>query len=61
MQAVVVDEYGGAPMLAELPKPRSGPGQVLTKLLAAEMSPLDRKLVSGDRRSAGGVRDGARR
>jgi NADPH:quinone reductase-like Zn-dependent oxidoreductase len=48
-------------MLAELPKPRSGPGQVLTKLLAAEMSPLDRKLVSGDRRSAGGVRDGARR
>jgi NADPH:quinone reductase-like Zn-dependent oxidoreductase len=48
MHAVIVKEYGGTPEVAELPTPQPGPGQVLIKLRAAGMNPMDRTLASGD-------------
>src|SRR5580700_8826166 len=48
MRAVVVNEYGGTPALAEVPTPQPGAGQVLIKLRAAGMNPMDRTLASGD-------------
>ena len=48
MRAVVVNEYGGTPAVAEVPTPQPGPGQVLIKLRAAGMNPMDRSLASGD-------------
>src|SRR5580692_5022868 len=48
MRAVVVNEYGGTPVVAEVPTPQAGPGQVLIKLRAAGMNPMDRTLASGD-------------
>jgi len=35
-------------VVAEVPTPRRGPGQVLIKLTAAGMNPMDRTLASGD-------------
>ena len=32
MRAVVVNKYGKAPAVAEVPAPQPGPGQVLIKL-----------------------------
>src|SRR6201995_2506446 len=48
MRAVVVNEYGGPPGVAEVPRPQPGPGQVLIKLRAAGMNPMDSTLASGD-------------
>ncbi len=48
MRAVVVNEYGGTPAVAEVPTPQPGAGQVLIKLRAAGMNPMDRTLASGD-------------
>ena len=48
MRAVIVRDYGGAPVVAEVPTPRPGPGQVLIKIRAAAMNPGDRTLASGD-------------
>src|SRR5579862_9569080 len=48
MLAVTVTEYGGTPAVAEVPTPPPGPGQVLIKLRAAGMNPMDRTLASGD-------------
>ena len=48
MRAVVVNEYGGTPVVAEVPTPEPGPGQVLVKMRAAGMNPMDRTLASGD-------------
>jgi NADPH:quinone reductase-like Zn-dependent oxidoreductase len=48
MRAITVTEYGAAPAVAEMPTPGSGPGQVLIKLRAAGMNPMDRTLASGD-------------
>ena len=48
MRAVVVNEYGETPVVAEVPTPQPGPGQVLIKLRAAGMNPMDRTLASGD-------------
>jgi NADPH:quinone reductase len=47
MRAITVTEYGATPALAELPTPEPGPGQVLLKLRAAAMNPMDRTLASG--------------
>jgi NADPH2:quinone reductase len=47
VRAVIVNEYGGTPVVAELPTPQPGPRQVLIKLRAAGMNPMDRTLASG--------------
>lgn len=52
MRAVTVSDYGGAPLVTEMPTPDAGPGQVRIKLVAAGMNPLDSKLASGERRPA---------
>jgi len=48
MRAVIVNEYGSAPVVAEIPTPQPKAGQVLIRLSAAGMNPMDRSLASGD-------------
>jgi NADPH:quinone reductase-like Zn-dependent oxidoreductase len=47
MRAVVVMEYGGKAEIVELPKPEVGPGQILIKIAAAGMNPMDRTIAGG--------------
>ena len=47
MRAVAVTEYGAVPAVAEIPRPEPGPGQILIKLRAAGMNPMDGLLASG--------------
>jgi NADPH:quinone reductase len=48
LRAITVTEYGATPAIAELTTPEPGPGQVLLKMRAAGMNPMDRTLASGD-------------
>lgn len=48
MRAVTVSDYGASPVVTDLPTPTAGPGQVLIKLAAAGMNPMDAKLASGE-------------
>jgi NADPH:quinone reductase len=48
MRAVTVTEYGATPGVAEVPTPEPGQRQVLIRLRAAGMNPMDRTLASGD-------------
>src|SRR6201981_4078901 len=48
MRAITVTEFGAPPAMAEVPTREPGPGQVLLKLRAAGMNPMDRVLASGD-------------
>jgi NADPH:quinone reductase-like Zn-dependent oxidoreductase len=48
MRAVTVSEYGATPVVGEVPTPEAGAGQVLIRLRAAGMNPMDLKLASGD-------------
>ena len=47
MRAVAVSEYGGSPVVTELPKPKPGPGQLLIKVHAASVNPMDRNIADG--------------
>ena len=47
MRAITVTEYGATPALVEVPTPEPGGGQVLIKLRAAGMNPMDPVLASG--------------
>src|ERR1700748_815970 len=47
MRAVTVTEYGATPAITEIPTPEPGRGQVLIKLRAAGMNPMDGTLASG--------------
>src|SRR5882757_6595012 len=47
MRAVIVNEYGGAPVVAEIPTPQAGPSEVLIKLRAAGVNPMDAWYASG--------------
>jgi NADPH:quinone reductase len=47
MRAVTVSEYGATPAVGEMPQPKPGQGQVLVRLRAAGMNPMDRTLASG--------------
>jgi NADPH:quinone reductase len=48
LRAITVSEYGATPAIVEMPTPEPGHGQVLLKLRAAGMNPMDRTLASGD-------------
>jgi NADPH2:quinone reductase len=48
VRAVTVRDYGAAPVVMDLPTPAAGPGQVLIKLAAAGMNPMDAELASGE-------------
>jgi NADPH:quinone reductase len=48
MRAITVTEYGATPELMEIPTPEPGRGQILLKLRAAGMNPMDTVLASGD-------------
>lgn len=48
MRAVTVSDYGASPVVTDLPTPAAGPGQVLIKLVAAGMNPIDAELASGE-------------
>ena len=47
MRAVTINEYGAAPEVAELPDPEAGPGQLLIKIRAAGVNPMDRAIAAG--------------
>src|SRR3954447_15701179 len=47
MRAITVSEYGGSPVVTELPKPNPGPGQLLIKVRAASVNPMDRNIAGG--------------
>jgi NADPH:quinone reductase len=51
MRAVIINEYGGTPVVAEIPTPQPGPSQVLIKVHASGINPIDRWVASGARRS----------
>jgi NADPH:quinone reductase len=48
VRAVTVSDYGASPVVMNLPTPAAGPGQVLIKLAAAGMNPMDAELASGE-------------
>jgi NADPH:quinone reductase len=48
VRAVTVSAYGASPVVMDLPTPAAGPGQVLIKLAAAGMNPMDVTLASGE-------------
>ncbi len=52
MRAVIVSEYGGTPVVGEIPTPEPAAGQVLLRMRAAGMNPMDATLASGAWRPA---------
>ena len=47
MRAITVSEYGAEAALTEVPDPQPGPGQVLIKVHAAGMNPMDWAIADG--------------
>ena len=47
MRAITVSEYGQDPVVTELPKPKAGPGQLLIRVHAASLNPMDRNIANG--------------
>src|ERR1700678_3444574 len=47
MRAISVSEYEGDARLGEHDKPTAGPGQILVKVQAAGMNPIDLAIASG--------------
>lgn len=52
MRAVTVNHFGECPQLREVTTPSAGPGQLLIRLAAAGVNPIDVKLASGEWRPA---------
>ena len=52
MRAVTVSQFRDSPAVREITTPSAGPGQILIRLLAAGVNPLDAKLASGEWRPA---------
>ncbi len=55
MRAVTVSRFGESPVVTEVTTPSAGPGQVLIRLYAAGVNPMDAKLASGEWRPAPAV------
>jgi NADPH:quinone reductase-like Zn-dependent oxidoreductase len=47
MRAVTVSEYGGIPVVGEIPTPEPGAGQVLLRMRAAGMNPAQAGRADG--------------
>ncbi|MFG2005629.1 NADP-dependent oxidoreductase [Spirillospora sp. NPDC048911] len=47
MRAIAVSEFGATPALMNLPVPEPGPGEVLVKMVAAGLNPVDWKISDG--------------
>ncbi|TDC71630.1 NADP-dependent oxidoreductase [Actinomadura sp. GC306] len=47
MQAIAVSEYGATPALMNLPRPEPGPGEILVRMIAAGLNPIDWKIADG--------------
>ncbi|MDP2310879.1 MAG: NAD(P)-dependent alcohol dehydrogenase [Pseudomonadota bacterium] len=47
MRAMVIKAYGGPMSLEERPRPTPGPEQVLVRVIAASVNPVDWKMASG--------------
>ena len=52
MRAVTVSEHGDTPVVGEIPAPEPGAGQVLLRMRAAGMNPMDDTLAAGAWRPA---------
>src|SRR3954462_11164055 len=52
MRAVVVDEFGAVPRVAELAQPHPGAGEVVVRMRAAALNPFDWKVIDGALRGA---------
>ncbi|MEU7181228.1 MULTISPECIES: NADP-dependent oxidoreductase [Streptomyces] len=48
MRAVAVSAFGEQPQLMDLPQPEPGPGEVLVRLSAAGVNPIDWKIADGN-------------
>lgn len=47
MRAIAVSEYGATPAPMNLPRPEPRPGEILVKMIAAGLNPLDWKVADG--------------
>lgn len=47
MQAAVLEQFGSPLVLSEIPTPVAGPGQVLVRVAASGVNPLDTKIRAG--------------
>ncbi|MEU8798017.1 NADP-dependent oxidoreductase [Spirillospora sp. NPDC048819] len=47
MRAIAVSEYGATPALMNLPRPEPGPGEILVKMIAAGLNPIDWRIADG--------------
>ncbi|WP_018653334.1 NADP-dependent oxidoreductase [Actinomadura flavalba] len=47
MRAIAVEGYGAPPLAVTLPRPEPGPGEILVKLVAAGVNPVDWKIADG--------------
>jgi NADPH:quinone reductase-like Zn-dependent oxidoreductase len=47
MKALVLEQYGGAFQLKQIPRPVPGKGEVLVKIMASGINPLDTKIKRG--------------
>lgn len=47
MRAVIIRECGGSPHVEDVPSPEVESGEVVIRVLAAGMSPIDRVIAAG--------------
>ena len=47
MKALVLNEFNTPYQLQQMPKPVAGPGEVLVKIMASGVNPLDLKIIAG--------------
>jgi NADPH:quinone reductase-like Zn-dependent oxidoreductase len=46
MRALIVDDYGESPRLAEVPTPEANAGKILIRVGAAGTNPMDRENIA---------------